>query len=100
MIIWNATNDLTCGNVTYHVTYHVKFTTNETITTEDTTMDKTYTINDLTQDGDYTIFVYGANEAGDGQANNISIVLDICTVKIPNVTSDIPYPPSEGEFIK
>ena len=93
--LWNATDDLACGIVTYHI----KLVANESVIKENTTINKTYTLSsmtDLPQCGSYTVFVYGTNEAGDGQTANSSFHWNACEYvpQNPKVHKD------ESEFRK
>ena len=67
--------------------------------TEFTTMNKIYAFTNLPQYGNYTIFVYGTNEAGDGQTGKSSSILpNRCDLSPPH--NNVPHEDDESKFIK
>ena len=63
-IVWNSASDIACGVVTYHV--ELRLTVDEELIKEDTTNNLIYTFTGLSSDTHYTAYVYGSNQAGDG----------------------------------
>ena len=63
-ILWNSTDDLACGAVTYHV--ELKATANEELIKQDTTHNLIYKFTGLSPDTHYTAYVYGSSQAGNG----------------------------------
>ena len=70
-IIWNGADSLACGSVTYHVVLRVR--ADERLITQDTTMNRVYTFTNLSPGTHYTAYVYGTNQAGNGQMAMIQV---------------------------
>ena len=71
-IVWNSASDVACGAVTYHV--ELRVTVDEELIKEDTTNNLIYTFTGLSSDTHYTAYVYGSNQAGDGETASIRVI--------------------------
>ena len=70
-VVWNGADSLACGSVTYHVELRVR--ADERLVKQDTTMNRVYTFTGLAPGTHYTAYVYGTNQAGDGQMAIIQV---------------------------
>ena len=70
-IVWNSASNVGCGVVTYHV--ELRLTVDERLIKEDTTNNLIYTFTGLSSDTHYTAYVYGSNQAGDGETASIRV---------------------------
>lgn len=71
-IVWNSASDIVCGLVTYHI--ELRFTANETLIKQDTTNNLMYTFTGLSPGTHYTAYVYGNNQAGDGDTASLPVM--------------------------
>ena len=70
-IMWNGIDSLACGSVTYNV--ELRERADERLITQDTTIYRVYTFTGLSPGTHYTAYVYGTNQAGDGQMATIQV---------------------------
>ena len=77
-LVWNSASDTTCGSVTYHL--ELRATADQRFIIQDTTKNQMYTFPGLSPDSNYTAYIYGSNEAGNGQ----TAVLPVITASASN----------------